>query len=1230
MAKSSRDTLLLGSPRVTRARSRAGQATLVPITTTPPDVRRRGRQTASKVQKAKQAKQPGKSTQSLSPPPEANSEAPVPPVVNTGRQASEVDSPSSMEWEPASTESPKSPKQEPLPPCGACLDNTQRLREVKAELASAQAAIQILQEDVASLQAQSIEKQRTHQESPSPEPVQMETPAPVDELVSQKPQLPLNSIIGKVFGFFSPSKPTMAATVPHKRTADFDQSNGPLESQTPSRPPSKRRRIESASPELQQRQTNSITTEDHAKENETMENQVTDDHHTPSVTSEEHTDTEQDWEKLVPGCVRKIQVDPATGRLSSRMFFDRRKNITKEMEIQYKIWSQREQGFAPPEDEKARYIRERVQRIYEAMVNTYGDAFKVKEEYCVFRKPGKPGDFGNTLLRIRQGLPRYPPGTQPKMPVLPPLPPLPVKEPTPEPEGTEDAQQTPKASSPGRVYEFPYSDLDDESSYLDASTPKAGVSPVEGNTAKAPSPSSGPSPDEGDTPKAPPSPARSVGRTYAFPEDDSDISDDEDDVPDNAASQTDKNISVNFFSQHTSGPTREAVEWEKRKEAVQIEWENFVQSREADRHKLGMRDISGDEKALIDLQDRTAFQEVLNQKRMARAERERQVEADIFSPWHKRAHRAMAEYHANNDLRTPASTATNQTIATNANATQPPSPNYWMSDAYAYTDAHKPTTMVFTTPPAQKVANEERMAILKAKLQAERANQPSHRANAMAKAAAVKSSSSVQDSSEVGDQTQSAPPNEMAPTTNGFPSLRGVASAENEGTPKAPNQPNASSAPVFNSFAAISKPQAAASSAPIFNSFAATSKPQVAASPSSVFSAFAATSKPETAASSSSVFNPFAAVSKPEIAASSSTVFSPFAATSTPQGVASPSSVFSIKPTTTAATPAFSFITSSNQAANPFGINSSTSGTTAPQPAPVFSTLQPPPSPTPRHAELPATSAPTESETPFTETPSQPSLQAKTPVFSFYGLSAVPTSEPPASAASLAMPPAEAVPAMPEGGQSEGWQAAQIQRKMQEVDRYKPKSSSGLRNVSGLNTSAAAAAAIDGNPSTMLGAPMGEPSPAFNQPQEEVAQNGEPSQGGEGGDEWAQVWPYERPYSPETQKFLESLNDIPAYQAYLARMKEMPKGFLKPIAHDACATDEADEANEPPPYPNLSVEDSRDVRNFLIKYNRENPEWWVKAAGGEAAWDAKVTRMFHLTESYPMGPWPNGPPPGFK
>ena len=1261
MAKPSREPLPRGSPRVTRARSRAGKATLVPSATTPPDLRRRGRQTASRAQKAKQ---PGRSTQSFSSPSTANSEAPDPPVDDTGQDASEVVFFSAMDWESASTESPS---ERPLPPCGACLDNAQRLREVQAELASAQADIQILKKEVASIKLQSIEKQFTHQESPPPEPIQMETPAPVDEPVFHEPQPP-TSIFGKVFGFFSPSKPTIAATVPHKRPADFDQSNGPLEFETPSRPSSKRRRIESASPELQQRQTNPFAVQDHAMEYETMENQVTGNDQTPSVVSEEHTDTEQDWEKLLPNCVRKIQIDPATGRLSSRMFSDRRKNITKEMEMQYKLWSQREQGFAPPEDEKTRYIREHVQRAYEALIHTYGDAYKVKEEHCVFRKPGKPSDFGNTLLRIRQGLPRHPPGSQPKMPILPTLPPLPVKEPTPEREDTEDAQQTPKASSPGRVYEFPYSDLDDESTYLDASTPKAGPSPDEGNTPKAgPSPNesntakAGPSPDESNTAKAGPSPdesntskagpsldegntakalsspATSVGKTYAFPEFDPDSSDDEDDVPDNAASQTEKNISVKVPPQHASTPTEEAVGWEKHKDALRNEWDSFVLAREAERHMRGMAAISEDERALIDLQYRTDFQDILNERRKARVQREQQKQAGIFSPWNKHSRRAAAGYYDDDDMITSTSTATSQTFATNANPAQPSSTfNSGMSNANANVQpsiTSQATATVSTPAPAKNTGNEERMAILKAKLKAQRANTASKRPPATQQAAAVNGSSSVQDSSEVGDQTQSAPPNEIAPTANGSSSPHGAAPATDEATPKAPNQPNASPSSVFSPFAATSKPQAAASPSSVFSPFAATSKPQATTSFSSAFSPFAATSKPQAAAGSSSAFSPFTATSTPQAVPSPNSVFRPsFAVTSTPQGAASPSSVFSIKPTT-AATPTFPFTTSSNQAANAFGINSSAPGTTVPQSSPAFSTLQPPPSPTPRHAELPATSAPPESATTFTATPSQPSLQAQAPVFSFNGSSAASTSEPLASAESLAMPPAEAVPAMPEGGPSEGWQAAQIQRKMQEVDRYKPKSSSGLRNVSRLSMSAAATAAVDGNPSTMPGAPNGEPTPAFDQPQQEVEQNGEASHGDEydDDDELVVFQPYET-LDPEMQEFLESLNDNPAIQKHLAKVKETPPGFLQPVECEPPATAAAEPIDEPEPepYPGLSVEDSRDVRNFLIKYNRENPEWWVKAAGGEEAWDAKVTRMFHLTESYPMGPWPNGPPPGFK
>jgi len=66
------------------------------------------------------------------------------------------------------------------------------------------------------------------------------------------------------------------------------------------------------------------------------------------------------------------------------------------------------------------------------------------------------------------------------------------------------------------------------------------------------------------------------------------------------------------------------------------------------------------------------------------------------------------------------------------------------------------------------------------------------------------------------------------------------------------------------------------------------------------------------------------------------------------------------------------------------------------------------------------------------------------------------------------------------------------------------------------------------------------------------------------------------------------------------------------------------------PYAGLSEEEARECRDFVIKYNQENPQWWVKAAGGEEAWDAMVTRIYRLDESYPNGPWPAGPPPGFN
>lgn len=204
------------------------------------------------------------------------------------------------------------------------------------------------------------------------------------------------------------------------------------------------------------------------------------------------------------------------------------------------------------------------------------------------------------------------------------------------------------------------------------------------------------------------------------------------------------------------------------------------------------------------------------------------------------------------------------------------------------------------------------------------------------------------------------------------------------------------------------------------------------------------------------------------------------------------------------------------------------------------------------------------------------------------------------------------------------WQQAQLQRKMQELDRYKPKASSSLRNVSRLSSSTVASNDVD--ESILQATPNGivKSPPTLNHAIQQPVLNGTPSQSELSSTAIGTSAPSVGPNSTDQSNPFSVIDRMP--QPDTSAMSDAARNIIQLIENDprayfvkAYGGEEAWRAANPflsvidsTPQPDTShMSDA--VRDPVTQLLGDNPRaYFIKAAGGQKAWDESVRTVFGI------------------
>lgn len=501
--------------------------------------------------------------------------------------------------------------------------------EWKAKYLAEAARTAQLEAELASAKAQSNTDASKAQKTTTPSPISNTTSPPQTPADSQ--QQP-----GMFSRFLKFLRPKPAVTVPAKRTADLNTDHSPeSDIDTPSRP-LKRLRAQSAS-ELEPPTLPTIT------------------NIMPSSTSNLHMKwfrepTQKDLDAKVSLWIRKPFIDEKTGQVSIGP--DRQVQIRAHMEEQYRLWDAREHG-GRAESEAERYVREYVQRVYNAMIETYGNRLAVRPEKCAGVLRPCPVPLGERLLRQRRGLHNLPTEYQ-KLPDMPP--PRGSFVFTPPTSENTNLQQTQATSASEYITTPPDANVPIEQHQAAGAIPP--VTPTGNNadtthdnpTVTASRSTFAVPDDDSDDDVAmqdapAPAPTQSTGKrkrphkptkpgTFEFPYDDLDEEhESDDDSPiDLGLPDISELPPLHTFQRpdNLRPLTIAAIIWEKRKQVLDAEFKEFCDIRQAKRLKAGEYLTEHDRK----YSDKWAFfEQVLVPRRQAFLALKEQEAWELCSPW---------------------------------------------------------------------------------------------------------------------------------------------------------------------------------------------------------------------------------------------------------------------------------------------------------------------------------------------------------------------------------------------------------------------------------------------------------------------------------------------------------------------------------------------------------------------------------------------------------------------